>query len=886
MRQTTLPLLSKSCRAVLPLFALTGVILMPRDARAQGPIRPGFNSTRIPASGENCAVDGLDCSTPQVSIGFPVNFFGTTYSSLYVNAHGNVTFNEPRPDRYVPEAIQGSTVPIIAPFFADNDMRDPNSSFTLAIASPVAYGSGTVDGRRAFGASYINQGYYLVHRDKLNSFQVVLIDRSDTGPGNFDIEFNYASITWEASGPEEFSQNGLNGLCGTRPDCRPASAGWSNGLSGTRNRSFQLPGSLVAGAFLDSSPTALRTRSLISTVPGRLVFEVRSGSVTPSMSSLNPSSVSVGSGNTTLQINGANFASGARIRWTSPTGVQTFVATAFRSASLLDAVLPSSLLSTLGTAQIAVVNPDNAVSNSLPFIVGTTRPTITSINPNTVSAGTSGLTLQINGSNFVAAAALRWTPPSGAATSLQTTFRGAALLEVSVPAGLLSTATVVQLAVVNPGNAISNSASFTITAPVPVLTSINPNSTPAGPTALTIQATGANFVSGAVLRWAPPSGSPAMIPTVFRSSTLLEISIAPGLLTTAGVVQVSVVNPDSRNSASLPFTIAPPTPRITALTPPAIMAGSSGTTIQVSGTNFVTGAQARWTPQGGPVTSLPASFRSSTALDLNIPGNLFSAAGNVQLVVVNPNNLASNGVTFTILPRLNLGVSAPSVTAADQPVTITMQTGSQLPSSLRITLSLSFTPSAAGLPQNYRDPALQFASGGTSLVIDVPSGAASITLPNSGALQTGTVAGTITIAVADVRLMPGNTAVSLNPAPATSITIGRIAPAIAGVARFTDATASGFTLELNGYTTTRDLTNATVSFASAPGSTLGGATTFTIPLNSIADPWFGSDSGRANGSRFSLRMPFTVTGRVSAIGSATIALQNSVGTSASVTATH
>ncbi|MSO19387.1 MAG: hypothetical protein EXQ56_02835 [Acidobacteria bacterium] len=91
-------------------------------------------------------------------------------------------------------------------------------------------------------------GYYISQGDKLNSFQVVLIDRSDTGAGNFDIEFNYDRISWESGGIESPTDNGFGGIS--------ASAGYSNG---TRivGSFFEVPGSLVPSSFLDTNANGL-----------------------------------------------------------------------------------------------------------------------------------------------------------------------------------------------------------------------------------------------------------------------------------------------------------------------------------------------------------------------------------------------------------------------------------------------------------------------------------------------------------------------------------------------------------------------------------------------------------------------------------------------------
>ena len=106
-----------------------------------------------------------------------------------MNNNGNVTFGGPLGD-YTPFDLTSTQSVIIAAFFADVDT-------TGAASGVVTYGTGVVNGRPAFGVNYVNVGYYFSKTDKLNSFQLVLISRSDIGQGNFDIEFNYDKIQWE-----------------------------------------------------------------------------------------------------------------------------------------------------------------------------------------------------------------------------------------------------------------------------------------------------------------------------------------------------------------------------------------------------------------------------------------------------------------------------------------------------------------------------------------------------------------------------------------------------------------------------------------------------------------------------------------------------------------
>src|SRR5207247_463688 len=107
-----------------------------------------------------------------------------------------------------------------------------------------------------------------VHTNKQNSFQVVLIDRSDTGTGNFDIELNYGQIQWETGD----ASGGSNGLGGSS-----ARAGFSNG-TGQSGAFLELPGSAINGAFLDSNAvTGLIHNNENSTEPGQYIYSIRSG---------------------------------------------------------------------------------------------------------------------------------------------------------------------------------------------------------------------------------------------------------------------------------------------------------------------------------------------------------------------------------------------------------------------------------------------------------------------------------------------------------------------------------------------------------------------------------------------------------------------------------
>ena len=219
-------------------------------------IRPGFDAASLPAND--------DASTALLPLGFSINFFGASLSGVFVNNNGNVTFDAPLP-QFTPFGFTNTGRVIIAPFFADVDTR---------VGNVVTFGSGIVEGRPAFGANWPGVGCFDQNVTVLNFFQVLLINRADIAPGDFDIEFNYDSLQWEAGEASGGSAACLGGVA--------ARAGFSNG-TGVPGTFFELPGSGLPGAFLDTNlESGLIHTSLNADRPGRYVFRVRSGVPEPS----------------------------------------------------------------------------------------------------------------------------------------------------------------------------------------------------------------------------------------------------------------------------------------------------------------------------------------------------------------------------------------------------------------------------------------------------------------------------------------------------------------------------------------------------------------------------------------------------------------------------
>jgi hypothetical protein len=206
-----------------------------------------------------------DGSSNLLNLPFGIDFFGAQYQQFFINNNGNITFVTSL-GSYTPQPFPVSNQPMIAPYWADVDTRggvpsgNPPSN-AVYVASPNA---------NTAVVTWHNVGYYGRRTDKLNNFQLVLRNRSDTGSGNFDFDFRYQQLQWttgDASG-------GINGLGGV-----PAQAGYDDGRGVNY---YTLPGSRTA-AVLD----LVNLSNLSPETPGLWTFAVRNGA-TPGTSESNP----------------------------------------------------------------------------------------------------------------------------------------------------------------------------------------------------------------------------------------------------------------------------------------------------------------------------------------------------------------------------------------------------------------------------------------------------------------------------------------------------------------------------------------------------------------------------------------------------------------------
>jgi hypothetical protein len=262
-RRSLAPTRASLARVLSPL--IVAVLLLGHVAGLGRPLPAAAEGPDAIVDLAGCTTSSLaandDGSTGFLNLGFQANFYGNRFTGLYINNNGNVTFSQ-RLSTYTPFGLQAASTVIIAPFFADVQTNISGSDI-------VRYGQATYEGKAAFCVNWVNVKFYGgASSSNRNSFQLLVVDRSDIQVGDFDFIFNYDKITWEAGTYSGGNSNGLGG--------QTARAGYSNGI----NASYEIPGSGVAGAFLDSNTTSgLIHNSKDSSQLGRYVFEVRNHSV-------------------------------------------------------------------------------------------------------------------------------------------------------------------------------------------------------------------------------------------------------------------------------------------------------------------------------------------------------------------------------------------------------------------------------------------------------------------------------------------------------------------------------------------------------------------------------------------------------------------------------
>jgi len=383
----------------------------------------------------------------------------------------------------------------------------------------------------------------------------------------------------------------------------------------------------------------------------------------PSLKAMSPTTAQAGGTAFTLTVTGKSFSPGSLVEWNGSPLVTTFL-----SVSQMTTKVPASLIANPGTSTVTVFtsSPGGGRSaTSLTFTITpapSNVPTINSISPTTALAGSQGVTLVINGTNFAPQSVV-----SVNNTNRPTFFLNSSVLQMNLTPADLATAGTLSIAVTNPAapppappnGGTSNVFAYSIVNPFPVITTVAPNSVAAAATtAPVLSLTGIGFNATSVIEI---NGGPRA--TTFVSSTSLTTQLAQGDIAAGGVDQIQVFNaaPDGGTSNIVVFSVNPTTthglPVILDLAPDGSQAENG-----VCGTNSTC---ANGTPDAmtsGPSTDMNGEMVAFASISNNLVKNDTNASSDVfvrntcltvasctpsnTLVSVDPNGNTANGPSW------------------------------------------------------------------------------------------------------------------------------------------------------------------------------------------------------------------------------------------------
>lgn len=426
------------------------------------------------------------------------------------------------------------------------------------------------------------------------------------------------------------------------------------------------------------------------------------------------------------------------------------------------------------------------------------------------------------------------------------------------------------------GTTASQNYSLTVNPPSLVITA---SSFPAGTVNVPYsQTTPAAVVSGgtAPYTWSVANGSVPGLTFVPASVSFTGTPTTPG--TFAVTLQVAdSSSPPLTATKSLSVTINPAKLSITTplKLPNATLNAPYSQTIAASGGT----PPYTWSANG-----LPAglSISSSSGVISGEPTASSASPFVVITVIDSAQQSAQNNFTLTVnLPP------PPTITVSGLPDTA--NPASQYP--LQITLSAAYSAAVTGhliigfqANSGLGDSTIQFSTGGTTASFNIPAGSTSATFVDSNGIavsqlqiQTGTVAGTISLSVSN--LSAAGVDITPTPAPGTSMQIAAAAPVITNVLVTSDGNngcpKGQICIQVTGYATSREVTQAVYTFTAASGQTLlSSSGSITVDVSSVFSNWFSSS---AIGSQFILSQPFTVQGSPAGVNPQSVTLTNRIG---------
>ena len=375
----------------------------------------------------------------------------------------------------------------------------------------------------------------------------------------------------------------------TTPSCTPA------GFTLTVNGANFVNGSVIDWNHSPRATTFVSTTQLTAVIQASDIASAGTASITvtssgvssaaspftisasslaaPSITSISPVGATAGTAAFPLIVTGSNFLPCSSVQLVDSSNNVTQLTTSFVSPTQLSAAVAAANITSVETVNVTVANPASSanLSNAISFPI--VLPTITSLSASTTSSNSttacspSGITLTVNGANFVPnGLVVNWNGSPRQTTFVSATQLTAAILATDTafpgPATVtVSSSTIPSLSSVSSPFTI---APPTTPLPTPVITTLMPSSVATGSAAFLLgvdasNVNGGSLVPCSVVQW---NGSPRT--TTFTGPTGLNAAISAADVASAATVPVTVLTLQTGGgggtSNALTFTVFAPPP--------------------------------------------------------------------------------------------------------------------------------------------------------------------------------------------------------------------------------------------------------------------------------------------------------------------------------------
>ncbi len=212
----------------------------------------------------------------------------------------------------------------------------------------------------------------------------------------------------------------------------------------------------------------------------------------------------------------------------------------------------------------------------------------------------------------------------------ESSFKACGTITISISATLLDNAGTIEIKATNPApqGGTSNILLLAVENPVPSILALQPTQAAAGSLDLTLTIIGSGFFPNTQFFI---NSTPRAF--TYLSATTIQTQLTAVELETGRYITISAVNPQPGGGSSLPstFTVLNPVPAISSLSPAELTAGSSDTTVTITGDNFVMGSSVLL--NGQPIAT---KYVGKTSIETTLAAAQLANPGSFAVEVSNP----------------------------------------------------------------------------------------------------------------------------------------------------------------------------------------------------------------------------------------------------------